>query len=198
MWKTKLSFEKHTAKLCQTTLYKLHALRQVKKHLTLDKNRVLANTFVDSQFSYAPLVWMFFKKLFISKCRKFTIKHWVIYQSDQLFKNLLNLNNSVSLHHRHLKFLVTKIFKLLSKTNPKFMWSYFSSKTLSYNLRKGPSLSLTSAKSTVYGINSVHFKGTLIWNNPRYFVKSSASVFQFKRNLKTLESIGCSCLICKN
>ena len=75
MWKTKLSFEKHIAKLCQATLYKLHALRRMKKYLTLDKNRVLANTFVDSQFNYAPLVWMFFKKLFISKCRKFTIKH---------------------------------------------------------------------------------------------------------------------------
>ena len=122
----------------------------------------------------------------------------VIYQSDQFYKHLLNLDNSVSLHHRHLRFLVTEIFKFVSKTYPKFTWSYFSSKNLSYNLRKGPSLSLTSAKSTVYGINSVHFKGTLIWNNLPYFVKSSASVFQFKRNLKTLGSISCSCLICKN
>ena len=30
----KLSFEKHTAKLCQTTSYKPHALRQVRRYLT--------------------------------------------------------------------------------------------------------------------------------------------------------------------
>ena len=30
----------------------------------------------------------------------------------------------------------------------------------------------------VYGRNSVHFKGMLIWNNLPYFVKSSASVFE--------------------
>ena len=122
----------------------------------------------------------------------------IIYQSDKIYENLLNLENSVSLHQKHLKFLVTKFFKSVSKTNPKFMWSYFSGKNLSHNLRKGPSLLLPSAKSTVYGTNSVHFTVTLICKNFPCFVKSSASVFEFKRNLKNLRSIDCSCLICKN
>ena len=113
----------------------------------------------------------------------------VIYQLDESYENLLNLDNSVSLHQRHLRFLVTEIFKSVSKTNPKFMWSYFSSKNLSYNLRKGPSLSLPSA--VLDGTNSVHFKGTLIWNNLPYFVKSIVSLFEFKTNLKTLGSIDC-------
>ena len=86
----------------------------------------------------------------------------VVYQSDESYEILLNLDNSIFLHQRHLRILVAVIFKSLPKTNPKFMWSYFSSKNLSYNLRKGPSLSLSSAKSTVCGTNSVHFKGTLI------------------------------------
>ena len=89
----------------------------------------------------------------------------VIYQSDESYENLLNVDNSVSLHQRHLRILVTEIFKGVSKKNPNFMWSYFSSKNVSYNLRKGPSLLLRSAKSTMYETNSVHFKGTLIWNN---------------------------------
>ena len=89
----------------------------------------------------------------------------VIYQLDKSYENLLNLDNSVSLHQRYLRFLVTKIFKSVSKTNSKFMWSYFSSKNVSYNLRKGPSLSLPSGKSTVYRTNPVYFKGTLIWNS---------------------------------
>ena len=89
----------------------------------------------------------------------------VIYQSDESYENLLNVDNSVSLHQRHLRILVTEIFKGVSKKNPNFMWSYFSSKNVSYNLRKGPSLLLPSAKSTMYETNSVHFKGTRIWNN---------------------------------
>ena len=142
---------------------------------------------------------MFCKKTIYFKMQKIhhkTVR--IIYQSDESYKNLLNLDNSVSLHQRHLRFLVTEIFKSVSKTNPKFIWSSFSSKNLSYNLRKGPSLSLPSAKSTVYGTNSVHFKGTLIWNNLPYFVKSSVSLFEFKRNLKTLGNMDCSCIICNN
>ena len=102
-----------------------------------------------------------------------------IYQSDESYENFHNLDNSVSLHQR---IFVTEIFKSVSKTNPKFMWSYFSSKNWIYNLRKGASLSLPFAKSTVYVTNSVHFKSTLIWNTLPYFVKSSALVFKFKRN----------------
>ena len=96
------------------------------------------------------------------------------------------LDNSVSLNKRQLRILVTEIFKSVSKINPKFMWSYFSSQKEPYNLRKGHCLSLPSAKSTVYGTNSMHFKGTLIRNNLSYFVKSNASVFEHKKKLKTL------------
>ena len=142
---------------------------------------------------------MFCKKTIYFKMQKMHHKTLrIIYQSDKSYKNLLNLDNRVSLHQRHLRFLVTESFRSVSKTNPKFMWSYFTSKNRSYSLRKGPSLLLPSAKSTVYGTNSVHFKGMLIWHNIPYFVKFSASVFEFKRNLKTLGSIDCSCLICKN
>lgn len=56
----KLRFEKHISKLCQTASYKLHALRRKqKKHLTLEKPRILGNPFVDSQFNYGHLIWMF-------------------------------------------------------------------------------------------------------------------------------------------
>ena len=62
----KLSFEKHITKLlCQTASYKLHALRQIRTFLTLEKARVLGNSFVDSQFNYAPLIWIFCKKKYL-------------------------------------------------------------------------------------------------------------------------------------
>ena len=119
----------------------------------------------------------------------------VIYQSDESYENLLNLDSIVSLHQRHLRFLVTKIFKSVSKTNPEFISFYFSYKNVLYNLERGPALSLPFAKSTLCGTNSVHFKGTV---NLPYFVKSSVSVSEFKINLKILGSIDCSCHICKN
>ena len=51
----KLSFEKHIAKLCQTASHKLHALRRIRKYLTLEKARVTGNVFVDYRFSVSNL-----------------------------------------------------------------------------------------------------------------------------------------------
>ena len=42
--------------------YKLHALRRIRKYLLLEKVKLLCNTFINSQFNYALLTWMFCSK----------------------------------------------------------------------------------------------------------------------------------------
>ena len=114
--------------------------------------------------------------------------------------NILRTNlssNSVSIHQRHLRFLVTEIFKSMSQFNPEFMWSFFKPKKLSYNLRKGPILNLPRTQYNYYGTNAIHFRGSLIWSNIPAKVKSINSVFEFKTKVKNLGNIDCGCLICR-
>ena len=80
--------------------------------------------------------------------------------------------------------------------NSKFMCSFFTHKEIPYNLRKGQVLSLPPARSTYYGTNSVHFRGSLIWNNLPSYIKSSRSVCEFKNNIKNFRYIDYGCLIC--
>ena len=42
----------------------------------------------------------------------------VMYQSHESYENLLNLDDSVSLHQKHLRLMVTEIFQSVSKTDP--------------------------------------------------------------------------------
>ena len=58
----KLTFKQHAENLCQKAQYKLHTLRCIRKFLTIEKAKMLANAFIDSQFNYAPLLWMFCRK----------------------------------------------------------------------------------------------------------------------------------------
>ena len=67
----KLVFKKHIENLCRTASYKLHALTRIRKYLTLDKANLLGNTFINSQFNYAPLIWMFCRKTLYHKLKKF-------------------------------------------------------------------------------------------------------------------------------
>ena len=53
------SFIKNIENLCRNTNYKLHALRRIKKYITVEKAKPVGNAFIDCQFNYTPLIWMF-------------------------------------------------------------------------------------------------------------------------------------------
>ena len=61
-----LKFKRHIEELCRKAAYKLHAFRRI-RYLTVEKAKLLANAFINSQFTYAPLIWMFAGKSSIAK-----------------------------------------------------------------------------------------------------------------------------------
>ena len=65
-----LKFKSLIEGLCRKANYKLHALRRIRKYLTVEKAKLLADAFINSQFTYAPLIWMFAGKSWIAKICK--------------------------------------------------------------------------------------------------------------------------------
>ena len=69
---------------------------------------MLGNDFIDSQFNYAPLIWMFCRKGLYLKIQKIHHKApKVIDQSSKTYEELLGLSETVSIRQRHLRVLVT-------------------------------------------------------------------------------------------
>ena len=81
--------------------------------------------------------------------------------------------------------------------NPQFMWSYFEEKPMHYNLRDGSKLFLPKTKSSRFGINSLRFRGSLLWNNLRVSIKNCQSLNVFKLEFKNLGNIHCTYLLCR-
>ena len=180
-----LKFKNHIEEICEKASYKLHALRRIRGYLTVEKERILANAFIDSQFNYAPLIWMFAGKTLINKICKIhhrTIE--VVYNEyNKSYQELLQLNNIVSIHQRHLQYLALEVFKFLMHLNLKFMGYYFNEKPITYDLRKGTKVFLPPVKSFRLGLNSVHFRESIIWNNLPSSIKNSQTINEFKVNL---------------
>ena len=65
-----LKFKKQINELCRKAFYKLHALQRIRRYLSNDKARLLANAFIDSQFNYAAWIWMLAGKTLIKKICK--------------------------------------------------------------------------------------------------------------------------------
>ena len=151
--------------------YKLHALRRIRKYLTVEKAKLLANAFINSQFTYAPLIWMFAGKSSTAKICKIHFRALqVVYNKyDKSYHDRLNFSNDVSIHQRHL---AIEFYKSLMNINPKFMWEFFNKNPVQYSSRKGDIIYLPLAKSC-YLINSPAFRGSLLWNSFPSNVKRS-------------------------
>ena len=66
-----------------------------------------------------------------------------------------------------------------------------------FNIRNEPLLKLPDAKSTYYGINSIHFRACSSWNCLPQSFKHSGSILELKRKLEELRNVHCSCILCR-
>ena len=99
-------------------------MRRIRAYLTTVKTKLLYNAFINSQFNYASIIWMFCHKqdyLKIAKIQYKTSK--IVYNSNESYEELLILNNEVSIHQKQLRILATEVFKRLADLNPDFMKS---------------------------------------------------------------------------
>ena len=54
-----VKFKEHVTSLCKKVSQKLHALARIANYMNTDKLRLILKAFIESQFQYCPLVWMF-------------------------------------------------------------------------------------------------------------------------------------------
>ena len=130
-----LTFKDHIDALCRNASYKLHALRRIRKYLTPDKAKVLYNAFINSQFSYASIIWMFCRRTDYLKMEKIQYKALkIVFNSNESFEDLILHSNEVSIHQKQLRQLTTEIYKSLTDLSPEFIKPFFTVKEIPYNL----------------------------------------------------------------
>ena len=94
--------------LCPRANYKLHALRRIRKYLTLEKSKLLYNAFLNNQFKNISIILMFCRKqdyLEVEEIHYKALK--IVYNSNE---ELLISNNEVFIHQKQLRALATDIY----------------------------------------------------------------------------------------
>ena len=172
---------------------------RILKFLTVEKARILANAFINSQFNYAPLIWTFASKTAINKILEICYRTiQVVYcEYHKSYEELLQNNKDISIHQKHLRILALDVYKSIMQFNPEFMWHCFNTNPIPYNLRKESRLLIPPTKSVNFGKNSITFRGNLLWNNLPSRLKNSQTIDDFKSERKNLEKIHCTCTVCR-
>ena len=195
----KLHFGKHVKELCQKISRKLCAFSRIRPFLNREKAKILLKSIVMSNFSYCPLIWMFCSKFAnneINRTNKRALR--VLYEDyDSSFEQLLEKDGSITVHQKNLQILMTEIYKTTNHINPPYIWDFFVEKDMPYNLRNKVLCTLPQVHTNRYGLNSLSFRGSILWNNLKDEIKRASTLTNFKMLITKWDGKVCNCLICK-
>ena len=113
----KLIFQSHIGSLCRKASQEINALARLKNFLTSDqRNLLLLDTVIKSQFTYCPLI-----RMFTSRCLNNTLNNiheralrLIFKDHEKSFDRILTENNLKTIHQKTLNFLPLKytVFKM--------------------------------------------------------------------------------------
>ena len=195
----KLTFEPHVRSLCKKASQKLKAFARIAFFFKFDQRKLLLNAFITSQFSYAPVVWMFHNRKLnnhINRIHERALR--IAYQDhSSTFNELLVKDSSFKIHDRNLQKLLIEIFKVKMKLVPEIMNEVFDFIACRYPLRNELRFKLRNIRTVRYGIETAAFVGSRIWSNMPSELKESTSLNEFKKKMKTWKPENCPCKLCK-
>ena len=193
-----LSFEGHLKILCKKVNQKVSALARIAGILPFQKRHILLKTFIESQFSYCPLVWMFCSGTMNKKINRIHERALrIVYRDyESTFEDLLDKDKSLIFHHRNIHQVAIEMFKIKHNLSPAFMKDIVAVKD-SEGCRPGDDFCRPNVNSVKKGCRSLRNFGPIVWNNmlPEKY-KSCQTLDEFKIAIKAWKPEDCPCELC--
>ena len=177
----------------------MNALNRISSLLNYNEKITILNSFIQSQFNYCPLVWMFCLRASNNKIKKIHERALRVCQNDYVstFENLLYNTNSLDIHSKNIQKLMIEIYKCLNHLSPPIMKNFFTIRENCYNLRNFRDLESGSVKTVNCGLNTILYRGPQLWQQVPEYIKNSENLNLFKSRLKSLQNFDCPCNTCK-
>ena len=194
-----LKFDEHISNICKKADRKLTVLMRIKKYLDFEKLRILFKTFFESQFKYCPLTWMFYSRITNNKINRLQERALRFVYDDYLssFDELLELDNSFTVHHYNIQTLCIELYKVYNNLSQTVFSELFTRNDVSYNLRSQSDFIIPRVKTVYKGLDSLRYFGPTIWNLIPKEIKYCDSLENFTTKIRQWKPDNCPCRLCK-
>jgi len=195
-----LKFDKHVSNICLKANRKLSALARVSKFLSFQKRRTLFKSFIESQFKYCPIFWMFHGRQINKKINNLHERALRIVYNDTTtsFQDLLIKDKSFTIHHQNIQTLAIEIYKAVNDLPGGNLKELFVKRNDNYNLRSESELVVPGINTVTRGKKSIRYFGSILWNSIPSNIRNIEIFEVFKKEIKKWRPINCPCQLCKN
>ena len=133
-----LNFDEYLVSPCKKAEKKLSVLARLANFLSLEERKLLMKSFIESQFGYCPLTWMFCGRknnIRINHVHERALRR--VYRNNSLcFDQLLQIDKSYNIHHKNIQTLTIELYKVKNNLSNQIMQEIFEKlKNIDYNLR---------------------------------------------------------------
>ena len=144
-------------------------------------------TFIESQFDYCPLIWMFHGRIVNKKINYLHERALGIVYKDYInsFEDVLKRDKSVTLYHMNIQSLAIELFKVKQNLSNSILCNIFLSQSISCNLRPHTDFIRSNDSTSQYGLNSMRRFASKVWQ--------MIPLETFKENIRKWEPSSCNC-----
>ena len=154
-------------------------------------------SFILTQFSYCPLVWMFHSRKLNNRINSIHERALRIVYKDtkSSFTELLTKDESFTIHERNIQTLGIELYKVAYDLSPKIMNLIFPINAHAEYPCQGTFIS-RNVKSVYHGTETLIHLGPKIWTMiPEDMKRYSLS--KFTKKIRKWKPTNCPCRICK-
>ena len=155
-------------------------------------------SFIELQFGYCPLIWMFHGRGVNNKINQLHERSLRIVHKDNnsSFKELLKKDNSFTVHHRNIQSLAIELFKVKENLSNTIMSDILKTRTLPYNLRPNTDFARSVVNTNIFDLNSLRYFASKVWNIVPTDIKNASNLNTFKNKIRKCEPKECHCDLC--
>ena len=162
----RLNFKSHVDDICNRASRQINSFKRFSKYLKIDRRLSVYKSFIQSNFSYCPVAWLFCGRKNSNKLEKLQERALRIVFNDfsSSYEFLCERANTLPLSFYRLRFLCIEMYKCIKETNPTYLNDLFCEQTSDYELRDSSRLIQPKFNTSKFGFKSFRYFGAKLWN----------------------------------
>ena len=161
-------------------------------------NTGLIESFYWIVVSYCPLIWIFCQRSSNTRINHLHERalRIVFNDNESTFEDLLQKDNSVSIHRKNIRLLCIELYKVKNNLSTHLMSEIFNLRNIDYNLRSQTDFKQGPVNTVNYGLKSLRYLAPKIWDIIPLKLRNSGSLTEFITNIKSWIPKQCPCTLC--